>query len=385
MAHSKTDPTHAAAARQPTGSYSIDDAGASNVPAESTNSTFAARGLSADQRYSRQTLFSGIGKAGQQRLSQGRVLIVGCGALGSVLANSLARAGVGYLRLVDRDFVEGNNLQRQVLYDEHDALEGLPKAIAAEHALRRINSLITIDAHVSDVTPDSIESLLDGIDVVLDGTDNFETRYLLNDACVKAGIPWIYSGVIAAYGVTMTVLPGDTACLRCVFPERPLPGTTPTCDTAGVLNGIVGVMTGMASTETLKLLVGSEQLVRGLTWMDLWENTFERIELPRMPDCPTCGLGHYEYLDAPLDESGVSLCGRNAVQVRPPRGTALTLDLRALAERLRPAGEVASNDFLLRLRVDGYEVTVFPDARAIIKGTDDPAAARTIYARYVGA
>jgi molybdopterin/thiamine biosynthesis adenylyltransferase len=376
MLHPDTDSTD---------THSLDDATSSNVPGEPKTSAFAARGLSAEQRYSRQTLFSGVGAAGQQRLSHARVLIAGCGALGSVLANSLARAGVGYLRLVDRDFIEGNNLQRQVLYDEQDALEGLPKAVAAERALRRINSLIAVDAHVSDITADSIEPLLDGIDVVLDGTDNFETRYLLNDACVKAGIPWIYSAVIAAYGVTMTVLPGETSCLRCVFPDRPLPGTTPTCDTAGVLNGIVGVITGMASTEAIKLLVGSDRLVRGLTWIDLWENTFERVELPRMPDCPTCGLGHYEYLDSPLDESGVSLCGRNAVQVRPAQGTTAALDLRALTERLRPAGEVASNDFLLRLRVDGYEVTVFPDARAIIKGTDDPAVARTIYARYVGA
>ena len=375
-------------------SSSTDDAAAPNVPDVPDTSTdttvasdnaFAARGLTAEQRYTRQTLFAGLGRAGQERLIRSRVLIAGCGALGSVLANSLARAGVGYLRLVDRDFVEGNNLQRQVLYDEHDALEGLPKAIAAKQALGRINSLVTVDAHVADITSDSIEPLLDGIDVVLDGSDNFEVRYLLNDACVKAGIPWIYSGVIAAYGVTMTILPGETACLRCVFPDRPLPGTTPTCDTAGVLNGIVGVITGMASTEAIKLLAGSDRLVRGLTWIDLWENTFERVELPRMPDCPTCGLGHYEYLDAPLDESGVSLCGRNAVQVRPPQGTVAVLDLGALAERLRPAGEVASNEFLLRLRVDGYEVTVFPDARAIIKGTDDPAVARTIYARYVGA
>jgi adenylyltransferase/sulfurtransferase len=375
-------------------SSSTDDAAAPNVPDVPDTSTdttvasdnaFAARGLTAEQRYTRQTLFAGLGRAGQERLIRSRVLIAGCGALGSVLANSLARAGVGYLRLVDRDFVEGNNLQRQVLYDEHDALEGLPKAIAAKQALGRINSLVTVDAHVADITSDSIEPLLDGIDVVLDGSDNFEVRYLLNDACVKAGIPWIYSGVIAAYGVTMTILPGETACLRCVFPDRPLPGTTPTCDTAGVLNGIVGVITGMASTEAIKLLAGSDRLVRGLTWIDLWENTFERVELPRMPDCPTCGLGHYEYLDAPLDESGVSLCGRNAVQVRPPQGTAAALDLGALADRLRPAGEVASNEFLLRLRVDGYEVTVFPDARAIIKGTDDPAVARTIYARYVGA
>ena len=390
MDHPTNDSATTAKTAQPQSlaAPSRDETGAPNVPHApdvASTAAFAARGLTAEQRYTRQTLFVGLGVAGQERLSRARVLIAGCGALGSVLANSLARAGVGYLRLVDRDFVEGNNLQRQVLYDEHDALEGLPKAIAAKQALRRINSLVTVDAHVADITSDSIEPLLDGIDVVLDGSDNFEVRYLLNDACVKARIPWIYSGVIAAYGVTMTILPGDTACLRCVFPDRPLPGTTPTCDTAGVLNGIVGVITGMAATEALKLLAGSDRLVRGLTWIDLWENTFERVELPRMPDCPTCGLGHYEYLDAPLDESGVSLCGRNAVQVRPPHGSTATLDLAALAERLRPAGEVASNDFLLRLRVDGYEVTVFPDARAIIKGTDDPAVARTVYARYVGA
>lgn len=342
------------------------------------------RGLGAGDRYSRQTLFAGIGAAGQERLARARVLIVGCGATGSNLANYLARAGVGTLRIVDRDFVEGNNLQRQTLYDEEDALRGMPKAVAAAERIRRVNSLVTVEPVVADVTADSIEGLLEGMDLALDGTDNFETRYLLNDACLKLNIPWIYSGVIAAYGVTMTVQPHDTACLRCVFPDRPLPGTTPTCDTAGVLNGIVGVISGMASTEALKLLVGSEQLVRGLTWVDLWENTFERIELPRQEDCPACGKGEYAYLDAPIDESGTSLCGRNAVQVRPPRGTSGALDLEALGERLREVGDVASNGFLLRMRVDGFEVTVFPDARAIIKGTDDPAVARSVYAKYIG-
>jgi molybdopterin-synthase adenylyltransferase len=342
------------------------------------------RSLDAAERYVRQTIFAGIGSEGQERIGRGRVLIVGCGATGSVLANNLARAGVGHLRLADRDYVEGNNLQRQVLYDEEDVRRGLPKAAAAVQRLRAINGAIVVEPQVTDVTAENVEELLTDIDVVLDGTDNFETRYLLNDACLKARVPWIYSGVIAAYGVTMTILPGETACLRCVFPERPLPGTTPTCDTAGVLNGIVGVVAGMAATETLKLLVGSERLVRGLTWVDLWENTFERIELPRQPDCPACGLGEYEYLDAPIDESGTSLCGRNAVQVRPPQGARGSLDLAELADRLRPVGEVASNGFLLRLRVDGYEVTVFPDARAIVKGTDDTATARSIYAKYVG-
>lgn len=341
-------------------------------------------GLGVPERYARQTIFPGIGKDGQERLGAARVLIVGCGALGSVLANNLARAGVGFLRIVDRDYVEGNNLQRQVLYDEADVLRGMPKAIAAAERLRSMNSAIEIDARATDVTAENVEALMEGIQLVLDGTDNFETRYLLNDACLKAGVPWIYSGVIAAHGVTLTVQPGETACLRCVFPDQPLPGTTPTCDTAGVLNGIVGAIAGIASTEALKLLVGSDHVARGILWVNLWENTFDRIELPRMPDCPACGHGEYEYLEAPLDESGTTLCGRNAVQVRPPRGTTGGIDLGELAERLRPVGEVASNGFLVRLRVDGYEVTVFPDARAIVKGTDDPAVARSVYARYVG-
>jgi molybdopterin-synthase adenylyltransferase len=343
------------------------------------------RSLGPTERYARQTLFGGIGHAGQERIAASHALIVGCGALGSVLANNLTRAGVGHLRIADRDYVEGNNLQRQVLYEEADVRRGMPKAIAAAERLRQINCLVGVEPLATDVTAENIEELLDGIDVVLDGTDNFETRYLLNDACLKAGIPWIYSGVIAAYGVTLTVLPRQTACLRCVFPERPLPGTTPTCDTAGVLNGIVGVIAGIASTEALKLMVGSDRLVRGMTWVDLWENTFDRIELPRQEDCPACGLGEYEYLDAPIDEGGTTLCGRNAVQVRPPRGTSAALDLDALAGRLRAIGEVASNGFLLRLRVDGYDVTIFPDARAIIKGTDDTAVARSVYAKYVGA
>ena len=358
-----------------------------NTPTSSDTSATTdprVRALSGAERYSRQTLFAGIGREGQERLARARVLIVGCGATGSVLSNNLARAGVGHLRIADRDFVEGNNLQRQVLYEEDDALVGLPKAVAAAQRIHRINSLVGVEPLATDVTAENIEELLDGVDLALDGTDNFETRYLLNDACLKQKVPWIYSGVIAAYGVTMTILPHDTACLRCVFPDRPLPGTTPTCDTAGVLNGIVGAIGGIAATEALKLLVGSGRLRRGMTWLDLWENTYDAIELPRQEDCPACGRGEYEYLDASIDESGTSLCGRNAVQVRPPRGTHPALDLAALAERLRGAGEVDSNGFLLRLRVDGCDVTIFPDARAIIKGTDDTAVARTIYARYVG-
>lgn len=338
-------------------------------------------------RYSRQTLFAGIGPAGQERLRAATVAIVGCGALGTVLANNLARAGVGHLRIADRDFIELNNLQRQILFDEDDIARALPKAVAGAEKLRRVNSEIVVEPFVQDITTDTIADFAAGAQLIMDGTDNFETRYLINDLSVKTGVPWIYSGVIASYGVTMNVVPHETACLRCVFPDRPLPGTTPTCDTAGVLNGIVGVIAGMASTEALKLLVGSPQLVHGMTWVDLWENTFDRLEVPIQPDCPACGHGDYSFLDAEDASQGTTLCGRNAVQVSGVRGAdgRARMDLATLAERLRPLGEVAQNEFLLRLRVDGFEVTVFPDARAIVKGTDDPAVARTLYARYVGA
>ena len=240
-----------------------------------------------------------------------------------------------------------------------------------------------------DINAENIEAIVASVDLVMDGTDNFETRYLLNDACVKAGKPWIYSGVIASYGVTMNILPGDTCCLRCVF-QMPLPGTTPTCDTAGVLNGIVGAIASIASTEALKILLGRvEKINRAMLWMDLWENTQDQMEIPRMPDCPTCGQGSYEFLDAVSGGQSASLCGRNAVQVRPPHRAsnghdAPAMNFAPLAERLRDVGEVNFNEFLLRFRVDSYEFTVFPDARAIIKGTDDQTIARSLYARYIG-
>jgi molybdopterin/thiamine biosynthesis adenylyltransferase len=334
-------------------------------------------------RYSRQTLFGPIGKEGQERLHASKVTIIGCGALGTVLANNLCRAGIGHLVIADRDYIELNNLQRQILFDEDDITRRLPKAIAAAEKLRRINSDTTIEPLVEDINADGIESLVQDSNLVLDATDNFETRYLLNDVCVKYSRPWIYSGVIASYGVTMNIVPGDTPCLRCVFPEMPLPGTTPTCDTAGVLNGIVGAISGVASTEAVKILLESEKMSRAMFWMDVWENTCERIELPRQPDCLTCGQHSYEFLDALSGTNSTSLCGRNAVQVRNGRRGTI-LDLSGLAERLRPVGEVSYNDFLLRFSVDTYELTVFPDARAIIKGTDDEQVARSVYARYIG-
>jgi molybdopterin-synthase adenylyltransferase len=337
------------------------------------------------ERYSRQTLFAPIGKEGQERLRAATVTIVGCGALGTVLANNLCRAGIGHLVIADRDYIELNNLQRQILFDEDDIAQRLPKAVAAARKLKRINSEVQVEALVEDINADGIESLVQNSDLLLDATDNFETRYLLNDVCVKYQRPWIYSGVIAAYGVTMNIIPGDTPCLRCVFPEIPLPGTTATCDTAGVLNGIVGAITGIASTEALKILLQSEKISRALCWMDLWENTTERLELPRQPDCPTCAQHHYEFLDALSGTASSSLCGRNAVQVRGYRSnTQDKLDFPLLAERLQSVGTVQYNEFLLRFTVDSYEMTLFPDARAIIKGTDDEQIARSVYARYIG-
>ncbi len=334
-------------------------------------------------RYSRQTLFTPIGKEGQERLRASSVAIIGCGALGTAFANNLCRAGVGRLVIADRDYIELNNLQRQLLFDEDDIAQRLPKAIAAAQRLRRVNSETQIETLVEDINVDGIESLVQDVDLVLDATDNFETRYLLNDTCVKYLKPWIYSAVIASYGVTMNIIPGDTPCLRCIFPDMPLPGTTATCDTAGVLNGIVAAITGVASTEALKILLKSEKVSRAMFWMDVWENTSERMEVPRQPDCPACGQHSYEFLDSLAGSSSTSLCGRDAVQVRGGR-RGQSLDLAALAGRLQPVGEVSYNQFLLRFVVDGYELTVFPDARAIIKGTDDPQVARSVYTRYIG-
>jgi adenylyltransferase/sulfurtransferase len=336
------------------------------------------------ERYARQTLFAPIGKTGQEQLGQASVAIIGCGALGTGLANHLCRAGVGRLLIADRDYIELNNLQRQILFDEDDIAQHLPKAVAAVNRLRRVNSETRLEALVEDINADGIEALVKEVDLVLDATDNFETRYVLNDACIKHQRPWIYSGVVASYGVTMNILPGETPCLRCVFPEMPQPGTSATCDTVGVLNGIVAAITGVAATEALKILLNSEKISREMFWMDVWENTSERIELPRQPECPACGQHTYEFLETLSGARSASLCGRNAVQVRGGR-RGDRVDLAALAERLRPVGEVAQNEFLLRFLVDNYELTVFPDARAIIKGTDDEQVARSLYARYIGA
>ena len=336
------------------------------------------------ERYSRQILFEGIGEEGQRRIRAARVLVVGCGALGSAQVEMLARAGLGRLRIVDRDFVEESNLQRQTLFTERDARERLPKAVAAQSRVAEINSETEVEAEVVDVNNSNVERLIKGCDVVLDGTDNFTTRYLLNDACVKHGIDWVYGAAVGSYGVTMTVRPHETPCLRCVFPEMPPAGSAPTCDTAGVVMPIIAVVAAVQVSEALKLLTGREESLHGsLMQFDVWQNDWRRIALGKpAPDCPTCALRRFETLEAETGELATVLCGRNAVQVSPRNGS--SIDLEALARRLGSAGEVKVNPYLLRLRAGEYELTVFADARAIIRGTDDARVARSLYARYVG-
>jgi molybdopterin/thiamine biosynthesis adenylyltransferase len=336
------------------------------------------------ERYSRQILFEGIGAAGQRRLREARALIVGCGALGSAQVEMLARAGVGRLRLVDRDFVEESNLQRQTMYTERDARERMPKAVAAARRVAEINSDVVCEAEVADVNHTNIERLVEGCDVVLDGTDNFATRFLINDACVKRGVAWVYGAAVGSYGVTLTVRPGVGPCLRCIFPDVPAAGTAPTCDTAGVIMPVISIVAAVQVTEALKLLTGRVESLHGrLMQFDVWRNEWRSISVGvRAPDCPACGLRRFETLEAEAGDLTTVLCGRDAVQVSPHGTTSLDLD--ALAARLRGAGEVKSNEYLVRLRAGAYELTVFRDARAIVRGTEDAAVARSVYARYVG-
>lgn len=337
-----------------------------------------------NERYSRQILFHEIGRAGQERLLDSRVLLVGCGALGASHAEMLARAGVGKLRIVDRDFVEFTNLQRQTLFKESDAAERLPKAIAAERRIAEINSETDVEAIIADVNYSNVESLIDGCDLVLDGTDNFQIRYLLNDACVKHGMTWIYGAAVSSYGTTMTIIPGETPCLRCIFENMPDAGSSPTCDTAGVIMPIIATVSATQVAEALKLLVGdTASLHRSLMQFDVWANDRQRIKLGEPnPDCKTCGQRVFEFLDAETQEFSAVLCGRNAVQIAPPNST--TLDLVQLAEKLQRITEVKQNEYLVRFTSGENEVTVFRDGRAIIRGTDDVSAARILYARYVG-
>jgi molybdopterin/thiamine biosynthesis adenylyltransferase len=337
------------------------------------------------ERYSRQILFSGIGEAGQERILASSAVLVGCGALGTVAANLLVRAGLGRLRIVDRDFVEPSNLQRQSLFEEADAREALPKAIAAERHLRAINSGIRIEGVVRDMTPKNALDLLSGFSVILDGTDNFETRLLLNDAAISLNIPWIYAAAVGSYGVTMTIRPSDTACLACLLEtgqKSAVLSAEATCDTAGILNSAAGVIAAIEVTEATKILAGkAEALQTRLVSCDVWSGRFQSVRVERNPDCRACARRVLSYLEGDA-QPHITLCGRDSVQIHERRRE---LDLGDLSRRLASASaaEVRNNEFLLRFRIPPYEMTVFADGRAIIKGTQDPAIARSLYARYI--
>jgi len=333
------------------------------------------------ERYSRQILFPGIGELGQEALLRSHAAIVGSGALGSFHAAALARAGVGTITIIDRDYVEPSNLHRQWLFEESDAAEALPKAVAAERRLARLNSQVCARGIVADLTASNVDDLLGAASVILDGTDNFETRYLINDFAVSRGIPWIYGAAVGSYGLTMAVIPNQTACLRCVYPNPPS-GAQPTCETAGVLNPIVSAVASLQVADAMRILTGHFEPARSrITRIDVWSGAIRQIDAPpRDPDCPTCGRREFPYLEESA-RPPVSLCGRNAVQVRERERP---VDLLELQARLAPLGEVRANEFALRFLAPPYEMTVFADGRAIIKGTSDPGVARSLYARYVG-
>lgn len=334
-----------------------------------------------DDRYSRQVLFSPIGADGQKRLAQAKVVLVGCGAIGTATAALLARAGVGHLRIIDRDYVEPSNLQRQSLFDEADAAESLPKAAAAVKKIAAFNSEITATAEVQDLTPKNVQALLSDADLILDATDNFETRYLINDFAVSTRTPWIYAASVGAYALTMNIIPGETACLSCLFPSPP-DGLVETCDTVGILNSAANWVASVQATEALKLLVGARDKVRRtLLSRDLWNNQEAEVGAANSrADCRTCANHEFIFL-AGERLAQITLCGRNSVQIHERNRPVSFPEMTA---RLQPHGAVKHNDFVLKFWRDSYEMTLFPDGRAIIKGTSDPAVARSLYARYIG-
>jgi molybdopterin/thiamine biosynthesis adenylyltransferase len=339
------------------------------------------------EKYSRQILFAGIGDDGQQKLLGASAVLAGCGALGTVVANLLVRAGVGRLRIIDRDFVEPSNLQRQTLFEEADAREALPKAVAAERRLRAINSDPHVEGIVADLTPANCAELLGGFQLILDGTDNFQTRLLLNDAAISLNVPWIYAAAVGSYGVTMTIRPGETACLACLLEgdeKSAAIGAEATCDTAGVLNAAVGVIASVEAAEATKILAGKPQALHGrLVSTDVWSGRFQSIRVARQSNCRACVRREFTYLEGEA-QPHITMCGRDSVQIHE---RSRRLDLDELGRRIvkASADSVHHNEFLLRFRVSTYEMTVFADGRAIVKGTKDPAIARSLYARYVGA
>ena len=339
------------------------------------------------RRYSRQILVDGIGVEGQKILMRSRIVLFGCGALGSAVANTLVRAGVGHIRLIDRDFIERNNLQRQLLFDEQDIADNLPKAEAARRKLAVINSDVDVEAVVTDINHTNIEQLADAADVLLDGLDNFETRFLVNDLAVKTNRPWVYGGVIGATGLTMPIIPGVTPCLRCVFESAPPAGMNPTCDTAGVLAAVVNLVAAMQAMDVMKILLGKcdPESVRLLS-IDLWKARFNPLNVAKAKqrDCPCCTHRQFEYLDGKFGSDTTTLCGRNAVQISP-RQNGQRLEFDVIAKKLNGVAKVRFNKFMLKAQLGDHNFTLFADGRAIIQGTNKPEVARSIYAKYVGA
>ena len=353
----------------------------------SRNTTNSDLPANEEGRYSRQIRFPGIGPKGQEKLSRSSVLLIGCGALGSSISDTLVRAGIGKLRIVDRDVLELSNLQRQSLFQESDVESGLPKAAVAAKKLRAINSTVEIEAEVMDVTHENLHGLAEGCDLILDGTDNFEIRFLINDYAVKHQIPWVFGGCLGCDGQSMTIVPGQTPCLRCLMQEGPPPaGATKTCDSFGVLAPIINLIASVQCIEAMKILTGNlDKINRNLVVVSLWDSQFRSMNLAKLKEsntCPVCDLGQFEWLDGRQVSHWAVLCGRNAVQLNPPDRN--DIELERLATQLSGLGSIQQNAFLLKFETDKYELTIFPDGRAIVGGTDDIVEAKNVYARYVG-
>lgn len=333
-------------------------------------------------RYSRQTLCRAIGEEGQKKLAGSSVVIIGCGALGTVIANTLVRAGVGKVRVIDRDLIEYHNLQRQILFDEEDVKNQVPKAIAAERHLKNVNSSIEIEGIVADVHYANIEELVGGVDLILDGLDNPETRFLINDVSLKHGIPWIYGGAIATYGMTMNIIPGQTPCFRCLFTSVPPPGVIPTCDRAGVISPAPSIIGSLQSVEAMKILTGAKEISHDVLFVDVWQGVFDRFKPSFRPDCPTC-QGNYEFLQRQFGVRTTVLCGQNSVQVLDPQVEKLSLP--EVAKHLKASGEVSYNENTVNFKVNGHEMVIFPDGRLILRNSFDESLARELYVKYIGA
>ncbi|MCP4606939.1 MAG: thiazole biosynthesis adenylyltransferase ThiF [Proteobacteria bacterium] len=338
--------------------------------------------IDTNQRYSRHMLLPEIGEQGQELISKGSVLVVGSGALGTVIAETLVRAGVGFVRIVDRDVIESSNLHRQFLFDEEDASLRLPKAEVAVKKLGKINSGVKLQGEVADVTPHNVEKLITDIDVVVDGTDNVETRYVVNDACIKHNKPWVYGGAVGTAGMTMSIVPQVGPCLRCLFDEPPQPGVLPTCDTVGVFSAAPVVVGALQSTQTIKLLIGDTSGAGQLLQGDVWRGKFTQVEIPRQENCVACGQKQFEFLKREGVAWVTSLCGRNTVQITPPQKAAV--DFETLQDKLGRVGEVNYNGITLTCKIAEYELILFPDGRTMIKGTNDETTAKGLYSKYVG-